>query len=85
VAQPAVAAQVAAPAAGAPPGWTPTHVAPPAGLAAWDEPDPSRAPMVTLAGGVQLSVAEERGAWARVVGSNGWTGWVDGRLLVKLG
>jgi RsiW-degrading membrane proteinase PrsW (M82 family) len=85
VAQPAVAAPVAAPAAGTPPGWTPTHVAPPAGLAGWDEPDPSRPPMVTLAGGVQLSIAEERGAWARVVGSNGWTGWVDGRLLVKLG
>ena len=38
-----------------------------------------------LAGGVQLSIVEERGAWAQVMGSNGWTGWVDGRLLAKLG
>jgi RsiW-degrading membrane proteinase PrsW (M82 family) len=80
-----VAAAVAAPAIAAPGAWTPTHVAPPTGLAAWETPDPSRPPMVTLAGGVQLSVLEERGAWARVMGSNGWTGWVDGRLLARLG
>ncbi len=90
VAQPVVVAAAAAPAAmapavAAPGGWTPTHVAPPTGLAAWDTPDPSRPPMVTLAGGVQLSITEERGAWAHVMGSNGWTGWVDGRLLVRLG
>jgi hypothetical protein len=77
------AAPVAAPAA--PSGWAPTHVAPVAGMAAWDVPDPNRPQMVTLAGGVQLSIVEERGAWAHVMGSNGWTGWVDGRLLVKLG
>ena len=53
-------------------------------MAAWDAPDPNRPPMVTLAGGVQLSIVEQRGAWAHVMGSNGWTGWVDGRLLVKL-
>jgi hypothetical protein len=64
-------------------GWLPTHVVPPTGMAAWDAPDPSRPPMVNLAPGVQLSVAEQQGAWARVIGSNGWTGWVDGRLLVR--
>ena len=67
------------------PGWTPTHVVPASGVAAWDAPDPNRAPIVMLAGGVQLVVVEERGAWARVVGSNGWSGWVDGRLLARLG
>jgi hypothetical protein len=34
---------------------------------------------------VQLSIIEQSGAWSRVMGSNGWTGWVDGRLLVRLG
>jgi len=29
-----------------------------------------------------VKVVERAGAWARVVCSNGWTGWVDGRLLV---
>lgn len=77
------AAAAAVPAA--PAGWTPTHLVPVAGMAAWDAPDPSRPQMVTLAGGVQLSIVEERGAWAHVMGSNGWTGWVDGRLLVRLG
>jgi RsiW-degrading membrane proteinase PrsW (M82 family) len=63
-------------------GWKPTHLVPPTGMAAWDAPDPGRPPMVTLAGGVQLSIVEQNGAWAHVMGSNGWTGWVDGRLLV---
>jgi hypothetical protein len=83
-APPAATAAAAPPAAAVPAGWVATHAAPPAGLAAWDQPDGSRPPMVTLAGGVQLSVTEELGAWAHVMGSNGWTGWVDGRLLVKL-
>ncbi len=81
----ATPASGAATAPPAPPGaWTPTHAVPATGMAAWDAPDPSRPPVVTLAGGVQLTVAEENGAWAKVVGSNGWTGWVDARLLVRL-
>lgn len=71
------------PAVGAP-GWAPTHAVPVSGVWAWDMPDPSRPPMVSLAPGVQLSIIEQQGAWARVLGSNGWTGWVDGRLLVPL-
>ncbi len=66
-------------------GWAPTHIVPPTGMAAWVVPDPNSPPMVGLAGGVQLSILEQQGAWARVMGSNGWTGWVDGRLLVRLG
>jgi hypothetical protein len=53
-------------------------------MAAWDAPDPSRPPQVTLAGGVQLTIVEQNGAWSRVMGSNGWTGWVDGRLLATI-
>jgi protease PrsW len=64
--------------------WKPTHVVPPNGMAAWDAPDPSRPPVAQLSPGVQLAVLEQQGAWARAVGSNGWTGWVDGRLLVPL-
>jgi RsiW-degrading membrane proteinase PrsW (M82 family) len=83
----AAAPAMPAPATAVPaaPIWRPTHAVPPSGMAAWDSPDPTRQPIVTLAAGVQLVVAEELGAWARVVGSNGWSGWVDGRLLVKLG
>ena len=77
---PAVAS-VAAPAGAA---WTPTHVVPATGMAAWSAPDPSQAAVAQLAPGVQLRLLEERGAWAHVMGSNGWTGWVDGRLLVRL-
>ena len=88
-AQPVAAAmpaqQAVAPAAPTAPAWTPTHVVPATGMAAWDAPDPSRPPLVTLAPGVQLSIMEQQGAWAHVMGSNGWTGWVDGRLLGPLG
>ncbi|HUG47075.1 MAG TPA: PrsW family glutamic-type intramembrane protease [Candidatus Limnocylindria bacterium] len=87
---------VAAPAGGAMPAafqappppaahaWTPTHQVPATGMAAWDVPDPSRPPVVTLAAGLPLRVFEQAGAWSRVVASNGWQGWVDGRLLVPL-
>jgi hypothetical protein len=64
--------------------WLPTHVVPATGMASWEAPDPSRPPTVTLAGGVQLVVVEQQGAWSRVMGSNGWVGWVDGRLLLAL-
>ncbi len=63
-------------------GFVATHVVPPAGLPAWSDPDPDEAPVATLAGGVELRVVAETGAWARVVAANGWEGWVDGRALV---
>lgn len=88
VAQPVAAAAVAPAGAGAAPAvagaWVPTHLVPATGMAAWDAPDPSRPPVVTLAGGVQLTIVEQNGAWSRVMGSNGWTGWVDGRLLAAV-
>ena len=62
-------------------GFEPTHVVPPDGMPAWGAPDPAAEPIATLAGGVELRVVGESGAWARVVGANGWEGWVDGRLL----
>lgn len=64
------------------PGWTPTHVVPAGGMAAWDAPDPARPPIANLQAGVELVVQAQSGAWAQVRGLNGWSGWVDDRLLV---
>lgn len=75
--QPAVQAQpVPQPAA-----FGPTHTVPPQGLQAWAAPDPNGAVVATLGGGLPIQVTEVRGAWARVLCSNGWTGWVDGRII----
>ena len=78
------AAPVMAPAMGAL-AWAATHQAPRGGMQAWATPDPSAAPSAELADRVQLRVEETRGAWARVTGSNGWTGWVDARRLEPAG
>jgi len=67
------------------PAWTATHAVPSGGVSAWPEPNPELQPTANLEARVQLSVAERRGDWAKVVGSNGWTGWVDARRLVTLG
>ena len=67
------------------PSWTATHAVPSGGMSAWSEPNPELQPVTTLDARVQLSVAERRGDWAKVVGSNGWTGWVDARRLTTLG
>jgi SH3-like domain-containing protein len=65
--------------------FTPTHEVPAGGMSAWARPDPSLQPGARLEARVQLRVDETRGAWARVTGSNGWTGWVDARRLAPLG
>ena len=68
-----------------PPPAGPTHIVPPTGLPAWTVPDPTAPPVAQLAPGTPVFLAEmEPNGWARVVTSNGWTGWVDGRLLVPL-
>lgn len=63
------------------PSWVPTHSVPPQGLRAWASPDPSGPVVATLAPGLPIQVSEVRGAWARVICSNGWTGWIDGRII----
>ena len=63
----------------------PTHLAPPAGLQAWTAPDPSSSAPIAIAGGTPLQVLEwQPTGWARVMASNGWTGWVDGRKLLPI-
>lgn len=62
--------------------FSPTHVAPHDGLQAWDEPDPSKPAIAQVQPGVRMQLLETRGAWAHVVFSNGWKGWVDGRRML---
>ena len=61
----------------------PTHVVPREGLPAWEAPDPSR-PTVPLDALLPVELADRRGDWGRVVCANGWSAWVDGRLLVPV-
>ena len=65
--------------------WAPTHAVPAGGMNAWAEPNPQLQPVTRLAAGVQLRIDEQRGAWAKVTGSNMWTGWVDSRRLQLMG
>lgn len=76
---PAVAADSVTPSA---PPWLATHTVPPTGIRAWAEPNATLPPIADLAGGIELRLLERLGDWAGVEASNGWTGWVDARLLV---
>jgi SH3-like domain-containing protein len=49
-------------------------------MTAWQHPDPSSA-SIQLDGALPVQVVERHGDFARVICSNGFTGWVDGRLL----
>jgi hypothetical protein len=80
-----VADTIEMPVRSAPGTWAPTHEVPAGGMSAWPRPDPQLAPIARLAERVQLTIDETRGAWARVTGSNGWSGWVDARRLLPLG
>ncbi|MEV7781108.1 hypothetical protein [Kitasatospora sp. NPDC088351] len=61
----------------------PTHVAPPDGMATWAAPDPAQ-PSVRLDPLLPVRLVGRQGYWAHVLCSNGWSAWVDGRLLVSL-
>jgi RsiW-degrading membrane proteinase PrsW (M82 family) len=71
--------------AAAPATWAPSHLVPAGGIAAWDTPDPIRQPIAILPEHTELVVLAWAGEWARVGVAGGWTGWVDGRLLVPRG
>ena len=64
--------------------WAATHRAPGEGMDAWSNPDSEAAPSSELEGRVEVQVVGTAGEWARVIGANGWEGWVDGRLLEQL-
>jgi hypothetical protein len=60
----------------------PTHVVPAEGRSAWTAPDATAAAVAHLDPGLEVVVVESyTTGWARVVCSNGWSGWVDGQRL----
>lgn len=61
----------------------PTHVVPQDGLPAWETPDVSR-PTVPLDAFLPVQLLSRRGDWGEVLCANGWSAWVDGRLLVSV-
>ncbi|MBT2466671.1 hypothetical protein J7E97_02005 [Streptomyces sp. ISL-66] len=61
----------------------PTHIVPQEGLAAWETPDLSR-PTVPLDEFLPVQLVSRRGEWGEVLCANGWSAWVDGRMLVPV-
>ncbi|MET9881800.1 hypothetical protein ABZZ20_01325 [Streptomyces sp. NPDC006430] len=61
----------------------PSHVVPPEGLPAWEEPDTSRQ-TVSLDPFLPVQLLSRRGEWGEILCANGWSAWVDGRLLVAV-
>ncbi|MDJ0381227.1 hypothetical protein [Streptomyces sp. G-G2] len=61
----------------------PTHVVPQEGLPAWEAPDVSR-PTVALDPFLPVQLLSRRGEWGEILCANGWSAWVDGRLLVAV-
>jgi hypothetical protein len=60
-----------------------THRVSEVALAAFSRPDATAPPIAYLDPRLELQVLERWGDWARVVCSNGWQGWVDGRPLIE--
>ncbi|MFF8602070.1 hypothetical protein ACF06M_24505 [Streptomyces sp. NPDC015238] len=75
--------------AGAPDAWEgvpdfrPTHVVPGDGLPAWEAPDPA-VPTQSLDAFLPVRLTARVGDWGQVLCSNGWSAWVDARLLVSV-
>jgi hypothetical protein len=65
--------------------WSPTHRAPEGGMACWAAPDLSSPIVGTLHPGSDVQVLDRQDQWAHIACSNGWTTWVDARLLVTEG
>ncbi|MDJ0465532.1 hypothetical protein [Streptomyces sp. H27-C3] len=65
------------------PEFHPTHVVPQGGLPAWEAPEVSR-PTDPLDPLLPVQLLDRRGDWGQIVCANGWSAWVDGRLLVSV-
>lgn len=63
------------------PEFRPTHVVPPDGMSAWEAPDVTR-PTEPLDPLLPVQLLGRRGDWGQILCANGWSAWVDGRLLV---
>lgn len=64
--------------------WRPTHTVPEGGLEAWSTSELAGEPAAELQARVELVLVEQVGPAARVVGSNGWEGWVEAARLVPV-
>jgi hypothetical protein len=62
-------------------GFVPNFTVQPAGTTTWAEPGTTG---VALDANLPVQVLEWREGWARIVCSNGWEAWVDGRELVRI-
>ncbi|MEW1639188.1 hypothetical protein AB0469_34670 [Streptomyces sp. NPDC093801] len=65
------------------PDFHPTHVVPQEGLPAWEAPDVTR-PTAPLDPFLPVQLLTRRGEWTEILCANGWSAWVDGRLLVAV-
>lgn len=61
----------------------PTHVVPQEGMSAWEAPDVTR-PTTPLDPFLPVQLLARSGEWGQVLCANGWSAWVDGRLLVAV-
>ncbi len=51
-------------------------------MRAWETPNGTGPPAATLDPYLEVQVVERRADWARILCSNGWEAWVDGRRLL---
>jgi hypothetical protein len=61
--------------------WKPTHRVPPEGIMARAIPVADAGDVMSLDPDLAVRVVEHRGRWANVLSADGWSGWVDARLL----
>jgi uncharacterized protein YgiM (DUF1202 family) len=54
-------------------------------MACWAAPDLSSPVVASLDPGSEVQVLDRQDQWAHIACSNGWTTWVDARLLVTDG
>jgi hypothetical protein len=63
--------------------FTPTHRVPATGMDSWPQADPQVPRGPRIDGGLDVQVLERQGDWTKVVFDNGWSAWVDGRMLAS--
>ena len=61
-----------------------THLTPIAGMDSWPRPDAQATLGPRISENLEVQVLDRAGDWAKVVFSNGWSAWVDGRLLLPV-
>ena len=64
--------------------FSPTHVVS-GGASAWNDPDGTGPPAVTLEPGTEVAANDPIGGWVYVTLANGWSGWVDAARITPLG